>query len=149
MAEPAGEIAVALSHLLDTSVYCQPLKPRPLVTVQERWAARGDDTLAVSAICEAELLYGLELKKSKSLTALYEALLKDRLKMLPVDFGVARHFASLKAWARVNGRPLSDFDLLIAATARAHRLTLATLNIRDFRNLPGVAAEDWSQMEGG
>jgi len=140
---------VALSHLLDTSVYCQPIKPRPLVPVQERWAAQGDDTLAVSTICEAELLYGLELRKSQSLTALYEALLKNRLRILPVDSGVARHFASLKAWAKVNGRPLADFDLLIAATARTHGLTLATLNIRDFRNLPGVAVEDWSRMEGG
>jgi predicted nucleic acid-binding protein len=139
---------VALSHLLDTSVYCQPIKPTPLVPVQERWAAKGDDALAISTICEAELLYGLELKKSQRLTALYEALLKDRLRNLPVDTGVARHFASLKAWAKVNGRPLSDFDLLIAATARTHGLTLATLNIRHFRNLPGVTVEDWSRAAG-
>ena len=140
---------MALSHLLDTSVYCQPIKPKPLVPVQERWAEQGDDTLAISTICEAELLYGLELKKSEKLTALYEALLKDRLRTLPVDSGVARHFASLKAWARVNGRALSDLDFLIAATARTHGLTLATLNVRDFRNLPGVAVEDWSRGEGG
>ncbi len=140
---------MAVSHLLDTSVYCQPIKPRPLVPVQERWRALGDDALAVSTICEAELLYGLELKRSESLTALYDALLKDRLRILPVDSGVARHFASLKVWARVNGRPLSDFDLLIAATARTHSLSLATLNIRDFQNLPGVAVDDWSRREGG
>ncbi len=140
---------MALSHLLDTSVYCQPIKPRPLLPVQERWAAQGDDTLAVSTISEAELLYGLELKKSERLTALYHALLKDRLRTLGVDSGVARHFAFLKAWARVNGRVLSDFDLLIAATARTHGLTLATLNVRDFCNLPGVAVEDWSRREGG
>jgi predicted nucleic acid-binding protein len=140
---------VALSHLLDTSVYCQPIKPRPLLPVQERWAAQGDDSLAVSTISEAELLYGLELKKSEKLTALYDALLKDRLRTLVVDSGVARHFASLKAWARVNGRALSDFDLLIAATARTHGLTVATLNVRDFSNLPGVAVEDWSRREGG
>ena len=136
---------MALSHLLDTSVYCQPIKPRPLVSVQERWAGQGDDSLAVSTICEAELLYGLELKRSKTLTALYEAVLKDRLAILPVDSGVARHFASLKAWAKINGRPVSDFDLLIAASARTHGLRLATLNIRDFRDLPGVAVEDWSE----
>ncbi|MGA2555610.1 MAG: type II toxin-antitoxin system VapC family toxin [Verrucomicrobiota bacterium] len=140
---------MALSHLLDASVYCQPIKPRPLAPVQERWAAQGDDTLAVSTIAEAELLYGLELKKSEKLTALYEALLKDRLRTLGVDSGVARHFASLKAWAKVNGRALSDFDLLIAATARSHGLTVATLNVRDFSNLPGVAVEDWSRSPGG
>ena len=98
---------MALSHLLDTSVYCQPIKPRPLTPVRERWLALGDDNLAISAICEAEVLYGLELKKSVQLEALYEGLLKERLRVLPVDSGVAQHFAALKAWARTKAQLLS------------------------------------------
>ena len=133
-------------HLLDTSVYCQPIKPKPLVPVRERWTVLGDDALAVSAICEAELLYGLGLKKSSRLGTLYDGLLKERLRVLPVDSGVAKHFASLKAWTKVNGRSPADFDLLIAATARAHGLALATLNARHFQGLPGLAVEDWSQF---
>ena len=136
---------MAVSHLLDTSVYCQPIKPRPLEFVREKWADLGDDALAISAICEAEVLYGLELKKSQRLNALYDALLNERLRVLPVDSGVAKHFASLKAWAKDNGRALSDCDLLVSATARAHDLTLATLNIRHFQGLPHVTVEDWSQ----
>jgi predicted nucleic acid-binding protein len=136
---------LALTHLLDTSVYTQPIKPKPLASVRERWSALGDDALAVSAICEAEVLYGLELKKSPRLEALYNGLLKERLRVLPVDSGVAKHFASLKAWARVNGRSPSDFDLLIGATARGHGLKLATLNIRDFQGFPGLTVEDWSE----
>ena len=136
---------MALSHLLDTSVYCQPIKPRPLESVRERWTALGDDALAVSAICEAEVLCGLELKQSARLHALYDRLLKERLRVLPVDSGVAKHFASLKAWAKVNGRALSDFDTLVGATARTHNLTLATLNIRHFQGLPNLTVEDWSR----
>lgn len=137
---------MALSHLLDTSVYCQPIKPKPLASVRARWTALGDDALAVSAICEAEVLYGLELKKSAKLEALYDGLLRERLRVLPVDSGVARHFASLKAWAKVNGRSPTDIDLLIAATARGHGLTLATLNMRHFQGLPSLTVEDWSQV---
>ena len=136
---------MALSHLLDTSVYCQPIKPKPLACVRERWTALGDDALAVSAISEAEVLYGLELKKSARFEALYDGLLKERLRVLPVDSGVARHFASLKAWAKANGRSPTDFDLLIAATARGHGLTLATLNMRHFQGLQSLTVEDWSQ----
>lgn len=136
---------MALSHLLDTSVYCQPIKPRPLEPVRVHWTDLGDDALAISAICEAEVLYGLELKKSQRLNALYDALLKGRLRVLPVDSGVAKHFASLKAWAKVNGRALSDLDLLVSATARAHDLILVTLNRRHFQGLPHVTVEDWSQ----
>ncbi len=136
---------MALSHLLDTSVFCQPIKPKPLAPVRERWTTLGDDALAVSEICEAEVLYGLELKKSASLVALYDGLLRERLRVLPVDSGVARHFASLKAWARANGRSPSDFDLLIAATARTHGLTLATLNMRHFQGFQSLRVEDWSQ----
>jgi toxin FitB len=139
-------LTVALSHLLDTSVYCQPIKPKPLAPVRERWRALGDEALAVSAIGLAEVLYGLELKKSARLDLLFDDLLKDRLRVLPVDSGVARHFASLKAWAKANSRSPSDFDLLIGATARGHALTLATLNFRHFQEFPGLVVEDWSQI---
>ena len=133
------------THLLDTSVYCQPVKPVPLVSVQNRWTILGDERLAVSTICEAELLYGLELKGSAKLNAHYNHLLKDRLRLLPVDAEVARVFARLKAWAKRKGHSCSDFDFLIAATAKANNLTLATLNIRHFQWIEGLAVEDWSQ----
>jgi predicted nucleic acid-binding protein len=35
-------------------------------------------------------------------------------------------------------------DRMIAATAIAHDLGLATLNPRDFRGIPGLTIEDWS-----
>jgi predicted nucleic acid-binding protein len=133
-----------LSHLLDTSVYCQPLKPRPLASVERHWQDCGEDSLAVSVICEAELLFGLKLKKSTRLDAMYASLLKNRLQVLDVDYPVAEQFAMIKAACRKKGASGSDFDFLIAATAKAHGLTLATLNARHFRDIDGLAVEDWS-----
>lgn len=136
---------MALSHLLDTSVYCQPLKPRPLPSVENRWRALGDDALCISAICEAELLYGLELKQSRKLTSQYQALLKDRLNVLPLDSLVARTFSQIKSAAKRRGHACPDFDFLLAASAKAHSLVLATLNHRHFTWIEGLAVEDWSK----
>ena len=134
------------SHLLDTSVYCQPLKPTPLPSVERRWRRLGDDALALSAICEAELLYGLALKQSAKLEAQYDDLLRNRLQVLAVDTPVAQIFSQLKAACRKKGFVASDFDFLIAATAKAHGLILATLNVRHFNGMEGLAVEDWSQV---
>ena len=136
---------MALSHLLDTSVYCQPLKPKPLPSVQSRWRALDDEAVAISAVGEAELLYGLELKQSRKLHAQYEALLKGRLHLFPVDAAVARCFAQIKAAAKRQGNACPDLDFLIAATAKAHGLILATLNYRHFAGIEGLAVEDWSK----
>ncbi len=134
------------SHLIDTSVYCQPIKPKPLRAVEQRWRDLGDEALAISAICEAELLYGLELKQSDRLRAQYDQLLKDRLQLLPVDSAVVVTFSKIKAACRKKGIAASDFDLLIAATAKTHSLVLATLNVRHFIGIEGLAVEDWSQV---
>ena len=136
---------MALTHLLDTSVYCQPLKPKPLPSVRHRWEQLGDGVLAISVICEAELLYGLELKQSRKLVAKYDALLKNRLHTFAVDLNIAEKFGQTKAAARKAGRPCPDFDILIAATAKVHGLILATLNYRHFAGLDGLAIEDWSR----
>lgn len=132
------------SHLLDTSVYCQPLKPKPLPSVQQRWQELGDAALATSAISEAELLYGLAWKRSARLQAQYDHLLKNRLHILPVDTAIARSFSQIKSACRRAGFVASDFDFLIAATAKVHGLVLATLNVRHFSGIEGLPVEDWS-----
>jgi predicted nucleic acid-binding protein len=133
-----------ISHLLDTSVYCQPLKPEPLPSVQQRWGALGDSAFATSVICEAEILYGLEWRKSERLQSSYERLLKNRISIFPVDLAVAKAFSLIKATCRTKGAPVPDFDLLIAATAKVHGLVLATLNIRHFQGIEGLACENWA-----
>ncbi len=131
--------------LLDTSVYCQPLKPRPHPKVVARWISAGESAICVPVIAEAELLYGLVLKNSARLWRHYEELLKGRYAVIPVDDSIARPFADLKAHCTSVGRPIADLDLLVAAIARHHALAVVTLNARHFRGLPGVAVEDWEQ----
>jgi predicted nucleic acid-binding protein len=78
------------------------------------------------------------------LYASYERVLKDRLRLLVVDRAVAAAFAAAKATQRNKGLMVPDLDLLIAATAKAHGLVVATTNAKPFTLLEGVAVEDWS-----
>jgi len=133
-----------MTHLLDTSVYSQRLRPKPLPGVMRRWQAAGDSALAVSSICEAELRYGLAKRGSRRLWQEYVRYLENRLVVLPVDKQVADALAELKASLERVGRPRADFDLLIAATCLVHRLILATANPRHFADIPDLPVEDWS-----
>lgn len=135
---------MSAEYLLDTSVYSQRLRPKPLPTVIRRWRHVGDVRLAVSAICEAELLFGLEKRQSDRLWREYETYLKDRLQCIPVDLSVAKAYATLRARLERTGAPRADFDLVIAATGLAYNLKIATLNPRHFAGIPGLIVEDWA-----
>jgi toxin FitB len=52
--------------------------------------------------------------------------------ILPIDTGIARAAGQLLDEMRGRGRDPGLADMLIAATARAHGLTLLTRNLRDF-----------------
>lgn len=56
--------------------------------------------------------------------------------ILPIDIPIMERFAELRAQLRRRGRLLPDFDLLIAATALQHDLTLLTFNRRHFERIP-------------
>jgi predicted nucleic acid-binding protein len=66
-----------------------------------------------------------------------------RVHDFPVDAEVARCFARIKAAAKRRGHACSDLEFIIAATAKAHGLILATLNYRHFASIEGLAVEDW------
>jgi len=132
-----------LTHLLDTSVYSQRLRRVPVEGVVDRWRKLGDDAVAISSICEAELCYGLEKKASDRIWREYHLYLEDRLVILPVDKAVALEYGRLRAWSESRGKARADFDLLIAATAVVHGLVLCTLNVRHFSGIPGLVVENW------
>jgi len=133
-----------VTHLLDTSVYSQRLRRKPVAGVIRRWSALGDGKLAISSICEAELLFGLEKKNSARLWAEYDDFLKHKLIVLSLDRKVIETYARLKAELQRSGISVGEFDLLIGATALANGLKLATLNTKHFMVIPGLIVEDWS-----
>lgn len=133
-----------VTHLLDTSVYSQPIGRQPHPEVMKRWQALGDTALATSAICEAEILFGIRKRNSTRLLNGYETILKGRYDSLPVDSAVAAVYSELRADCESRGKQVADMDLLVAATAKANNLIVATLNSKDFEVIQGITVEDWS-----
>lgn len=132
--------------LLDTSVYSQPIKKRPLSTVIAHWKEHPESDFAVSAICELEVLYGVTAANIPSLSFAYEKILKGRFPVLPFDADCAARYAQLQAGFTKSGNTRPTFDLMIAATALVHDLELATCNAADFQGIPGLRITDWSRM---
>lgn len=133
-----------MTYLLDTSVYSQLLKRTPHPGVLKRWKPLPDHEIAIAAPVEMELLYGIALSPSPNLPLLYEKMLKGRFPILAFDAAAARQYAEWQAAAVRQGQTRPVVDLMIAATARVHALTLATLNLTHFAGLEGLRVEDWS-----
>ena len=133
-----------ISYLLDTSIYSQRLMRRPNSAVITHWRAIGDQALAVSSVCETEILFGLEKKNSQRLWLEYDHYLKDRLVLIPFGRKEAIIFSKIKNQMISNGKIISGFDLLIGATAKANGLILATLNVKHFMHIEGLAVENWN-----
>jgi predicted nucleic acid-binding protein len=132
-------------YLLDTSVYSQPLRKRAVEAALLRWSNIGDAACAVSAVSVGEVEFGLALENRAERRRKYEVLLEGRLEVLPTTMEVWLEFARRKARQQILGETVADLDLLIAATALVHRLTVATLNVTDFARIEGISWEDWSK----
>jgi len=57
---------------------------------------------------------------------------------LPVTEPISERFAEVRSYLRRRGELISDFDILIAATALDHDLTLLTFNLRHFERVPDL-----------
>ncbi len=65
------------------------------------------------------------------------------VQLLDVDADVSRKFGELDAYLLDRGLVVTDIDLLNAATAQVHDLTVVTHNVQDFVNVPGLQVVDW------
>ena len=60
----------------------------------------------------------------------------------PVDAAAATPFDRLRQDRKV--KKIGRADVLIAAIVLAHRATLVTRNLKDFRQVPGLPVENWA-----
>lgn len=102
---------------------------------------RGDRFgICLPVLCEYRAGIRLGSRYQQNLARLQAAL--SVLRIWPADGATAVSFANLYQELRAAGRMLSQFDLLIAAMARQHRLTLLTAD-QDFQAVENLAIEDW------
>lgn len=132
-----------MKYLVDANVLSEPTKPAPDARVVE-WLRHHERDLAVNPIILGELEYGILLLPAGRRRARLEDWFiagARRLRVLDFDTASASAWAHLLARLKKKGHAMPIKDSLIAATALAHGLTVATRNTNDFRNA-GVKVEN-------
>lgn len=129
------------TYLLDTnilsSLVCQPQGP-----IATRLAQVGEDAVCTSVIVACELRYGAVKRGSRRLTRQVDAVL-GAITILPVDAGIDRHYAAIRAALERQGTPIGANDMLIAAHARAVGAVCVTDNVAEFTRVPALKVENW------
>jgi len=80
-----------------------------------------------------ELYYGLAWKPNQRVSEWLEGFLNSRCEVLSVTVEVAKRCGTLRGLLTARGISRTQADLLIAATAEVHQLTLVTRNVGDFQ----------------
>ncbi len=65
------------------------------------------------------------------------------LSVVGFDETCAEEFGKMRGWLKRRGIQRNPVDLMIAAVALAHDLTVVTHNIQHFHNIPNLRLEDW------
>jgi predicted nucleic acid-binding protein len=113
--------------LLDTTVLLDVLRARQNRRSQLAELIGGGHVLATAAINIGEVYSGMRLGEENRTEAFLSS-----LDCYPITGAIARRAGSLKsAWAH-KGRTLSLADMMVAATALEHGLSLLTDNRKDF-----------------
>jgi len=130
-------------YLLDTDTIIFNLKGS--LAVRKNLLHHINDPIKVSVITLMELYYGAY--KSQKVTGNLAKIktIEQSLEIIPVGIESVEIFGMLKLKLEKTGSRLDDFDLIIAACALAHNLTLVTNNEKHFQRIEGLKLTNWTR----
>lgn len=123
--------------VLDTNVVSEFMKPEPDSAVHAWLDAQPAETLYLTSVTVAELLFGVNAlpagKRKQRLSAFLDELADlYEGRILPFDLAAARHHAALALEARKRGRGFPVPDGYIAAIAHSRSYAIATRDTAPF-----------------
>jgi predicted nucleic acid-binding protein len=136
--------------ILDTNVLSALMRAVPAARVVAWLDRQPAESVWITSITLFEAYLGLALlpsgRRRRTLEAAFARLLQEDLenRVLDFDSAAATEAASLAAARQKNGRPVELRDTQIAGIALARRATLATRNVRHFRDLKILIVDPWA-----
>ena len=127
--------------LLDTDMVIFSFKGHP--AVRENIARHRHDPLKISIITLVELYYGAFKSQQTAGNLAKVKKLEHTIDIISVGLETAELFGMVKAQLENRGKRLDDFDLVIAACALAHNLTLVTNNTDHFSRITDLKLVNW------
>ena len=130
-------------YLLDTDTIVFNLKGN--AAVRKNLLFHINDPIKISATTLMELYYGAY--KSQKVTGNLAKIktIEQSLEIIPVGIESVEIFGMLKSKLEKTGSRLDDFDLIIAACALTHNLTLVTNNEKHFQRIEGLKLTNWTR----
>jgi predicted nucleic acid-binding protein len=135
--------------LLDTNVLSELRRPRPDANVVAFIATQPLDDLFVSIVTLAEIRFGIELVADISRRTELNDWLNHKVRpmfdqrILPVSENIMFKWRLLVEEGRKSGHTFSQPDLIIAATALEHGLTVVSRDTGDYEKSGAAVLDPW------
>jgi predicted nucleic acid-binding protein len=130
-------------YLLDTDTIIYSLKGN--AAVKKNLVARIEVPMSISVITLMELYYGAYKSEKVAGNLSKIKIIEKNFEIIPTGTEVVDIFGMIKAELERSGNPLDDFDLVIAACAMTHNLTLVSNNTRHFERIQGLKLDNWAK----
>jgi tRNA(fMet)-specific endonuclease VapC len=130
--------------LLDTNICIHVINARP-PGVLERFRQHRMGEIGLCSVVAAELAYGVAKSGSPRNRQALEMFLAPLI-ILPFDEAALWAYGDLRSELERKGTPIGALDTMIGAHALSQQSTLVTNNTREFARVPGLALENWVQL---
>ena len=140
-----------MAWLLDTNILSEGRKPRPEPRVTAFYDTQPLNLLYISIVNIAEIRFGIELQEDPARRAELNEWLTVKLRpafagrILPITEDILLKWRLLLEDGRKSGHTYSHPDLLLAATALQHGLTVVTRDRSDFDKARVPVVNPWEQ----
>jgi tRNA(fMet)-specific endonuclease VapC len=135
-----------MTWMLDTDTVGYLISRRPGADrIKRRLSGRSPGEIRLSAITLVEIRYGLA---AGDVSVERQETLDDFLALFQIDdfpASAAEDYAAIRVALERAGRRIGGHDLLIAAHARHIDATLVTNNESEFKRVPGLSVQNWSE----
>ncbi|WP_250451888.1 type II toxin-antitoxin system VapC family toxin [Caballeronia sp. ATUFL_M2_KS44] len=136
--------------VLDTNVLSEVLRPAPEPRVLSWLANQPRAALFTTSVTRGEIFYGIRLlpagARREALWAATQVIFDEDFagRVLNFDSDAADAYARIAVSRRSAGKPISQFDAMIAAVTLSRGASLATRNVKDFVECEIEIIDPWN-----